>query len=277
MNKKIKRILIIVFVIILFIGIGFTNGNNRKVTLVESIITGVITIPQKGYMYVKNWIQNDAQFFNTIDELKKENEILKEEKEELNAKLMNYEVILSENEILKEHVNLVNSYPDYSLIAADIINESASNWEKVFIINRGEKDGILPNMSVVAEDGLVGYVSSVTNYTAKIVSILDPGNTVSSRTTRTRDSVTVKGNSSLMNQNKVKLTKIPADLILVEGDKVETSGLGGRYPKGIPIGEVVEFQVKKNPVENEAIVKTFVDFNKLETVAVICENNKSGD
>ena len=190
---------------------------------------------------------------------------------------MNYEVLVSENDILKEHVNLTNSYPDYTVIVANIISESSSNWEKIYTINRGARDGITANMSVVAENGLVGYVETVTENSAKIIAILDPGNTVSSRTTRTRDSLTCKGNSSLMNNNEVKLTKIPTDLVLVEGDKIETSGLGGRYPKGIPIGEVKKFIVKKNPIENEAIVETFVDFNKLETVAIIKEEYKSGD
>lgn len=278
MSKKLKNILLIVFIIILFIAISFTNGTNRKVTLIESIFSGMITLPQKGYVYAKNWILKDSDFFNTVEQLKVENAKLKEKNDELNAKLMNYEVIVSENNILKEHVNLIDSYPDYEVIAADIINESASNWEKVYTINRGAKDGVEPNMTVVAEDGLVGYIESVTNGTAKIISILDPGNTVSGRTTRTRDSVACKGNSSLMNENKVKLTKIPTDLVLVEGDKIETSGLGGRYPKGIPIGKVDHFNVKKNPIENEAVVKTFVDFNKLETVAIIREpSNKSGE
>lgn len=276
-ENKFKTFLIIIFIIILFICIGFTNGNNRKVTIVESILSGVITLPQKGYVYAKSWITKDTNFFKQTKTLEEENKKLKEENEELNAKLINYEVILSENSILKEHVNLTDSYPDYNVIVADIINESASNWEEVYIINRGAKDGVKPDMVVVAEDGLVGYIESVTDSTAKVISILDPGNTVSARITRTRDSLTCKGNSSLSNENKIRLTKIPTDLTLVEGDRIETSGLGGRYPKGIPIGEVIKFTVKKNPIENEAVVKTFVDFNKLETVAIIIEEYKSNE
>ena len=92
---------------------------------------------------------------------------------------------------------------------------------------------------------------------------------MSARTTRTRDSLTCKGNSSLSGENKIKVTKIPTGLTLVEGDRIETSGLGGKYQKGIPIGEIVKFTVKKNPVENEAVLKTYIDFNKLETVAII--------
>ena len=276
MENKLKKFFLIIFIILLFICIGFTNGNNRKVTIIESILSEIISIPQKGYIYAKSWITNDMNFFKQVEDLQAENEKLKTENEELNAKLINYEVILSENLILKEHVNLTESYPDYKVIVADVISESASNWEEIYIINRGEKDGIKPDMVVVAEEGLVGYVESVTNNTSKVISILDPGNTVSVRTTRTRDSLVCKGNSTLSDKNEVKLTKIPTNLTLVEGDRIETSGLGGRYPKGIPIGEVESFNIKKNPVENEAIVEAYVDFNKLETVAIILEEY-SGD
>ena len=165
MNKKFKNILLFIFIVVIFIGIGFTNGKNRKVTVVESIFSGIVTFPQKCFTYLKNWVIKDASFFETVDTLKANNQQLKEQNEELNAKLMNYEVILSENTILKEHVNLKDSYPDYNVIVADVINESASNWEKIYTINRGSRDGVMPDMTVVTEDGLVGYVGSVTNST----------------------------------------------------------------------------------------------------------------
>lgn len=275
-GDKLGKVFLIIFIIFIFVCIGFTNGANRKVTVVESLLSEIIAFPQKAYMYARNWITKDMDFFAKVEDLEKENEELKEKNDELNAKLINYEVILSENSILKEHVNLTSSYPDYDVVVADVISESVSNWEQVFTINRGERDGLMPDMVVVAEEGLVGYITSVTTSTAKVITIIDPGNTVSARTTRTRDSLTCKGNSSLSDENKAKLTKIPTGLTLVEGDKIETSGLGGRYPKGIPIGEVIEFTNKKNPVENEAVIKTYVDFNKLETVAIIIERY-SGD
>ena len=64
---------------------------------------------------------------------------------------------------------------------------------------------------------------------------------------------------------------------MVAGARIETSGLGGKYQKGIPIGEIVKFTVKKNPVENEAVLKTYIDFNKLETVAIIVEEYKDAN
>ena len=139
-------------------------------------------------------------------------------------------------------------------------------------LNAGAREAYLMEepMAVIAESGLVGYIESVTSNTAKVVSILDAGNAVSARVTRTRDTVISKGSLSLAEKRQMRITNIPIGVSLIEGDKIETSGLGGIYPKGILIGKVRSFEQKSNPVENEAIIESYVDFDKLETVAVIC-------
>ncbi len=62
---------------------------------------------------------------------------------------------------------------------------------------------------------------------------------------------------------------IPTDADLVLEDSIETSGIGGIYPKGILIGKIKEIIETKNITDRYAIVETAVDFSKLETVLVI--------
>ena len=62
---------------------------------------------------------------------------------------------------------------------------------------------------------------------------------------------------------------IPTDADLVLGDTIETSGIGGIYPKGLIIGKIKEIIDSKNITDRTAIVETAVDFSKLETVLVI--------
>ena len=64
---------------------------------------------------------------------------------------------------------------------------------------------------------------------------------------------------------------IPTDADIVLGDTVETSGMGGIYPKGITIGKITEIIDSKNITDRTAIVETAVDFSKLETVLVITQ------
>ena len=64
---------------------------------------------------------------------------------------------------------------------------------------------------------------------------------------------------------------IPTDAELVIGDTIETSGMGGIYPKGIVIGKISEIIDAKNITQREAVIETAVDFSKLETVLVITQ------
>lgn len=269
-RERVKIFLKIIFIIAIFILINYTNGNSRKVTIFENVVTNLISLPQRFIVNAKNYTSGNNEYFSNVERLQKENEELTQELKEINEKLLNYENLQAENELLKKHIKLANLYPDYSIIVADIITASTSNWEYTYTINRGSKDGIEPNMAVIAESGLVGYIESVTSNTAKVVSILDAGNAVSARVTRTRDTVISKGSLSLAEKRQMRITNIPIGVSLIEGDKIETSGLGGIYPKGILIGKVRSFEQKSNPVENEAIIESYVDFDKLETVAVIC-------
>ena len=122
-------------------------------------------------------------------------------------------------------------------------------------------------MPVIADEGLVGHVISVTDSTAKVQTLLDTSSAVSSIVGTARDSVVVKGN--LENTDMLKGTYIPTTATLLEGDKVETSGLGGIYPKGITIGLVKKIVETKNLTNRYILIEPAVNFDKLETVLVI--------
>ena len=97
--------------------------------------------------------------------------------------------------------------------------------------------------------------------------IIDPVSNVSSNLTISRDIVIAKG--ILNSKNTLKVTYIPTDTYLNLEDTIETSGLGGIYPKGILIGKIKEIHDTKNITDRYALVETAVDFSKLETVLII--------
>ena len=214
-------------------------------------------------------IKTEVKNKDLIDLIEKQNNYYESYIKDLKKMAIDYEQVTAENDVMRSHLKLADRYKDYNLVVADIISDSAPNWEATYIINKGSKDGIKPGMTVITNEGLVGYVETVTNKTSKIISILDAGNSVSSRVSRTRDEIVCKGSVSSTEEQNLKIMNIPMGTVLIEGDKIETSGVGGIYPKGLSVGKIVEIVNKKNPIENEAIVKTSVDFNKLETVGVI--------
>lgn len=135
------------------------------------------------------------------------------------------------------------------------------------MINIGSKDGVEVNKPVISDEGLVGHVISVTESTAKVQTLVDTSSAVSSVVGTAKDSLVVKGN--LDNRNLLKGSYISTTATLLEGDKVETSGLGGIYPKGITIGTVKQIIPTKNLTNRYVLIEPAVNFNNLETVLVI--------
>lgn len=266
-NKKTSITGIIITVIILIIIVIVSNIKIEDVTYVENGL-GVLVMPiQNGLTYLKNWISGNNSFFTDISNLQEENKKLKEENSKLEQSLRELEIVKSENSTLKEYVNLKDKYTEYETIPAYVINKDISNYSDTMIINVGSKDGVEVNMPVISDQGLVGHIISVTETTAKLQPIIDTSSTVSTVITSSRDMMIVRG--TLNEESSLKATFIPTQATILEGDKVETSGLGGIYPKGIHIGTIKQVVNTKNITDRYAIIQTAVDFSKLETVLVI--------
>lgn len=269
-NKKKGIIGIVITIIILILLVTFTNNNFNKISFIENICNVFVMPIQNGFTYLKNKISGNNNFFADMDTLKNENEELKKKNSELEQSLRELEIIKAENETLKEYVNLKDKYKDYSTIPADVINRDISNYSSTIIINVGSNDGIKEEMTVIADNGLVGHVISVTENTAKVQTIVDTATAVTSKISTTDDTIVVQG--TLDNKKTLKATFIPTDAVVLQGDSVETSGIGGIYPKGIHIGTIKEVINTSNPTERYAIVETAVDFTKLNTVLVIANS-----
>lgn len=267
MNKKKNgKIGIIITIIIIILLVTISNTKINNLSFAENVVSSIIMPIQNALTYLKNKIGGNSSFFANIDELKKENEQLKTTNSELEQSLRELEIIKAENETLKEYLNLTEKYNTYTTIPAYIISKDISNYSNIFIINVGEKDGIKVNMTVIADKGLVGHVISVTENTAKVQTIISTSNTVSATLSTSRDNVLCRGT---LEKNELKATYISTYATIAEGENVETSGMGGIYPKGIHIGTVKQIKNTKNITDRTAIVTPAVDFGKVETVLVI--------
>ena len=88
---------------------------------------------------------------------------------------------------------MAEKYAEYKTVPAYIINKDVSNLSETMVINAGKSSGIDVDMPVITEQGLVGYITSVTENTAKVQPIIDPSTNISATITTSRDSVIVRG------------------------------------------------------------------------------------
>lgn len=161
-------------------------------------------------------------------------------------------------------VNPSITYKGGQLVGRIVANEPGNIVQSV-LIDIGSNNGIESGMPVVTELGLVGRVTEVYSNAARVLLITDSSSNVNTMLQNTRLRGILRGRAG---QSPI-MDYLPQDQPILVGDIVVTSGEGGRFPIGIPVGQVVE--VEQNDVEmfQQAVVRTTVDFDTLETVLVV--------
>lgn len=253
-----------------FLGIIIYTINNEQKDFVSNGVANAINPLQKVVYTINNKIKGGLDFLLNFSEVKEENEALTKENIELKNKLLEYDKFKEENERLREVLNFKNSKNNYDYIGCEIIGYNGENLSDGYIIDKGENDGIKKDMVVISDKGLVGQVTSTGSNWAIVESLLNENIAVSVMVDSTRETTGIlKGYVSRTKSGLTKLTNLPLDSEVKEGDVILTSGLGQIYPKEIRIGEVVSVESDEIKVMKTAIVKPYVDFNKLEELFVI--------
>lgn len=266
-NKKTGIVGSIITTVILVVLVFTTSISVSNFSKIENIFNKMVMPIQNVFISLKNRIKNNNSYFETVDLLKQENDELKQENEELKSKLEEMQILKSENTILREYANLGEQYSEYDYVTAYIINKNISNLSDTFVINVGTDNGVYANMTVMGKDGLVGHTISATKNTAKVQPVIDTASNISGVTTSARNNVIIKG--QLGSNKELIVNCVQSETELFVGDTIETSGVGGIYPKGIKVGTIKDVIETKNAAERYAILETDVDFENLEYVLII--------
>ena len=195
-----------------------------------------------------------------------ENAILKREIDLLRMENSRYQERLTTHERLQELLQFKETY-DWPVLAAQVILRDPSGWFESVIIDKGKDSGLKVNMPVVNARGVVGRLVSVSADYAKVLLIIDQNSSVDCIIQRSRDGGILKGLSS----DVCRLDYVLETSDVEVGDKVVTSGLGGVYPKGLDVGEVLTVVSTEGELFRDVKVRPMVDFSKLEELLVILE------
>ena len=150
-------------------------------------------------------------------------------------------------------------------IVARKIGEESTNFLDTILIDLGHAHGIEIGMPVVTDQGLVGRISEVTDSVSKVLLLTDPSGSASALLADSRLNGVVRGSSS----GDLVMDFIPQGPTFEVGEVVLSSGLGGKFPKGIAIGTIESIESQPNAVFQTATVRPAVDFGSLEMVMVI--------
>lgn len=267
---RFQELLLIVLIIASSVMLSLSSGgfvvNFRQVGFT------IFSTVEKGISTVTLYIKDSVSAVQKLAVLSKEYEILSEKLKDYEYMQRTNTSIRKENARLKEQLGFAESVQQKT-IPANIISRGADNLHSTIIIDKGSKDGIKKNMSVLSVQGgnvgIVGKVTSVGYMTSEIMPIYSIKCTISARVQNTRDIGLVTGNGSEDISLSMKYIKKKVIGDLHFGDVIVTSGENGNYLKDIPLGTISKITVLDYDSSLDIEVTPIVNFSRLEYVIVV--------
>ncbi len=266
---KSKLFIVMLVTLLLLIAMGITAKETGNFKWLENAGNVIVTPFQTFFTFCENSLKDFSSNFTDAEKLNKENKKLQEQIDKLENDNRNLTAYKSENKELRDMLKLKDQFKNYKTLGANIISKDLGNWFNVFNIDRGSSDNINVNTPVITNKGVVGKVTENLTYSSKVLSIIDPDSSLSGIISKSLDYVIVSGDINLESEGLCRIDQIPIDLDLSVGDTIETSGIGGIFPKGLLIGTVKEIVRGKSELERYAIIQPAVDFRRLQEVFVL--------
>jgi len=270
-NIIITLILMILAVTVLSVSIA-KRAVEEKTTMVQIVINDTTAIVDKVIYTPVRWVEKGVTSVQDLFITYEENEALKEkidQYDEIEQKTKNQEREIAK---LQEELELNATLTNFEKTTANVITRSPDTWQDMLVIDKGTKDGIEVNMSVMSRNGLVGRIIEANAASSK-VELLTSTNQTSNHfpvriTTEKGDAFGVlKGYDE--KREALIIEQLTGKTDIKEGNVVQTSGLGGNSPADLMVGKVIETQTDSFGLDRKIYVEANAQMYDLSVVTVI--------
>ena len=273
-NKKLIGWVLGGIVTLLLITFSLTVGS----TIVWQGVNDVTNILGRMLAYPANSVNDFMESISNLTNTYQENQTLKQKVETIYELEVQLNDLKKDNEKMKEALKLQDTLNDYTLINATVIARNPDTWRDIVTINKGANDGLIPQMSVMSDNGLVGKVLDVNPTSARVALLSNNDNTlvrVAAMIQGEKESIygTLTGYDH--EKNILIMSQIQATQEIKVGDKVVTSGLGGVSPSSLYIGTVEEVAMDRFGLYKEVRIKPAADTNDVRYVTVVKRTSES--
>ena len=238
----------------------------HRINTVDRVLLAVTAPVQRLLVGAVGALSDVWFFYADLAEARRREGVLRRALLDAERKRAALEALEKENEHLRTLLELKRRNPDHRLAAARVIGARLDPGVGLLTIDKGAMDGIRGGLPVVSGAGLVGRVVEVAWTTADLQLIADPRVSIPAKILRTGARGRLRGRGG---DFRLVLSEILRSDDLRRGDRVVTSGLGGMYPVGIPIGTVTRLFTEKGVPHRFADVAPSVDFDRIEAVSVV--------
>ncbi|MBR3704267.1 MAG: rod shape-determining protein MreC [Oscillospiraceae bacterium] len=236
-------------------------------------IVGTVAAPLRTVgTVISNQVGEWVQYFTDFDDLKKENEQLKQELADLQDSIRQAEHDREENKRLRELLKLSEQRRDLTFESALIIERDISNWSSILTVNKGTMHGVAVGDCAIDSTGnLVGIVTEAGLNYSVIRTILDSESGVGARVFRSGADGVAEGDFALMSSGLLSLSYLNSASDVMSGDLIMTSGLGDYFPSNLVIGYVEELRMNDDGLSRYAVIRPEMDLDTLTQVFIVTD------
>ena len=194
-----------------------------------------------------------------------ENRRLRAENQGLRVEALQIGETLDENRRLRRLLALRDRLP-LDTVTGEIIAREWGGWVRSITVNRGRQDNIARLTAVISPEGLIGRVVDVRPGASIVQVLIDPASTVGAHVVRTRTPGIVEGEA----RGTMRFKYMARDGAGIKvGDLIVTSGQGGVFPRGVPIGRVQSIDDRGSALFHYAALTPVVDFGRIDEVLLV--------
>lgn len=237
---------------------------NREANIIERSVLYILSPILKPVAKVSGFIEDVWDGYIRLVDTHNENMRLRDDIRALNLRVLAGNEALLANQRLERLLDMKKSIKAPT-ISATVIGEDVTSWFRTLVINRGSANGINEGMAVISADGVVGQTVKVSSSTSRVLLLTDHASGISATIQRSRARGVVKGKGEML--CSLEFTTREEDVKV--GDTVITSGIGGVFLKGLPIGEVTMVKRGEYGIFQTVSIRPTVNLPHLEEVLVV--------
>jgi rod shape-determining protein MreC len=240
---------------------------NRSANFIERGVMMVFSPVMKPASRVSGFFEDAWDNYINLVDVRQENLRMRDEIKGLNTRIVTAEETLLANQRLEKLLGMKNTLKIPTL-PVSVVGEDGSSWFRTLLIDRGSSSGIAEGMAVVAADGVVGQIVKVAPTTSRVLLLTDHASGIAATIQRSRARGVVKGKGEGL--CLLEFTTREEDVKV--GDMVITSGIGGVFLKGIPVGEVTMVKRGEYGIFQTVTIRPSANISHLEEVLVVLRN-----
>jgi rod shape-determining protein MreC len=232
----------------------------------RALLCGGLVPFESSALYLERAIAGPTGYLGDIATLKGDNQGLRADNRRLRSETARLEAAGRENDELRRALDFERTY-GRRLVSAQVVGRGPDTFSRTLTIDRGSGDGLKPGLVVVTGYGLVGRVREASPHAATIQTVADPSIRVNAYTVRSGLQGTVSGGSGPL---RLEVQTRP-DAAALPGEWVLTSGIGGGFPRGLVVGQVLRFDRHASAATELAEVAWANDLRSIGLVMVITD------